>query len=144
MGLGERDDVKMRSCQYRRDMDLLEGIQTKATKMIQGMEHLYKDRLKELGLFSMEKRKLWGDLIMAFHYISEGYEEEGNRLFSRDCCDRTKGNGFKLEQGSFRLDIRKRFFMVRVMRHWQSLPREMMDAPCLQTHKVRLDGAPST
>ena len=59
--------IQMWSPQYRRDMDLLERVQRRATKMIQEMEHLsYEDRLRESGLFNLEKRKLWGDLITAF------------------------------------------------------------------------------
>ncbi|KFP57924.1 hypothetical protein N323_05015, partial [Cathartes aura] len=50
-------------------------------------------------------------------------------------------NGFQLKEGKFILDIRKKFFTVRVVRHWNRLPKEVVDAPSLEAFKARLDGA---
>ncbi|KFV60783.1 hypothetical protein N341_00362, partial [Tyto alba] len=50
-------------------------------------------------------------------------------------------NGFKLKEGRFRVDIRKKFFTVREVKHWDRLPREVVDAPSLEAFKIRLEGA---
>ena len=79
--------IQMQSPQYRRDMDLLERVQRRATEMIQGMEHLsYETGSESWGCSAW--RRLQGDLRVAFQNLKGGLI--GDRLFSRDCYDRTK------------------------------------------------------
>ncbi|KAK4831643.1 LOW QUALITY PROTEIN: hypothetical protein QYF61_018583 [Mycteria americana] len=113
--------VQLWSPQCRKDMDLLERVQRRPQKWSEGWNTSpYDERLRELGLFSLEKRRLQGDLTAAFQ---------------------TRGNSFKLKEGRFRLGIRKKFFMMRAVRHWHRLPREAAVAPSLEVFKVRLDRA---
>jgi len=78
---------------------------------------------------------------VAFQYLKGRYRKEGDRLFSRVCGNRTRGNGFKHKEGRFRLDIREKSFTVRLVRPWNRLPRDVVDAPSLETLKARLDKA---
>ena len=110
--------------------------------MIKGLEHLScEDRLRGLGLFSLEKRRLQGDSVAAFQYLEGAYRKDGDNLFSKACCDRTRSSGFKLREGRFRLDISKKFFTVTVVKHWSWLPRKVVEAPSPEAFKARLDRA---
>ena len=94
---------------------------------------------------SLEKRRLWGDLIAAFQHLKGAYRKDGENLFSKPCCDRTRSNGFKLREGRFRLDIKKKkkFFTIKVVKHWNRLPRDVVDALSVETFRAGLDGAQS-
>jgi len=90
-------------------MDLLEPPQRRATKLIRGVKHLScEERLTELGLFSLQKRRLWGKLIAAFQYLKVPYKKAREGLFTRAYSDRTRVNVFKLKEDRFRLDIRNK------------------------------------
>jgi len=90
-------------------------------------------------LFSLENSRLRGDLRNAHKCLKGRYQENGARLFSVVPSDRTRGNGHKVKQRKFRLNMSKNFFPLRVTEHWNRLPREAVDSPSLEILKAHLD-----
>ncbi|KAJ7396511.1 hypothetical protein BTVI_144087 [Pitangus sulphuratus] len=112
----------------------------RAKKMVKGLEgKLYEEQLRALGLFILEKKRLRGKVIAVYKFFMRGRGEAGIDLSSLVTSDKIRGNGLKLCQGRFRLDIRKRFLPQRVVGHWNRLPREVVTAPNLAEFKKHLD-----
>ena len=121
------------AAQFKKDRDLLERVQWRATKMINGLEHLlYEERLRHLRLFILEKTWLIGDIINAYKYVKGRCQENRVRLSSLVPNNRTRENGHKLEHRKFNLNLRKDFFTSRFTEHWHRLPREVVESPSLE------------
>ena len=103
--------------QFKKDVDKLERVQRRATRMVEGLESVpYKDRLRELGLCSLEKRRARGDMVAVFSYIKGRHVEEGANLFTSALKSRTRSNGFKRQERRFHLNSREHFLTVRAVR----------------------------
>ena len=126
---------------YRKDIEMLERIQKRATKMIEGYKGLsYEERLSRTGLISLEQRRVRGDLIEVFKILKGIERVDYKDYFEIISADsKTRGHNLRLIRKHCRLDVRKYFFSQRVIGSWNLLPQDVVDADTVNCFKNRLD-----
>ena len=124
------------------DIDMLEAVQRRALRMIDGYEHLsYNERLTRCNLMSLEMRRLRGDLIEVHKIMNGVVDIDYRKLFTLDneTTRKSRGHPFKLKVNYCRLDVRKYFFTNRVIREWNALPRNVVMARSSNEFKNEVD-----
>ena len=131
--------VQVWSPYLKKDVLLLEKVQKRATKMISELRHLsYEQRLHKLGLISLEKRRIRGDLIQAFKIIKGIDKVNMSKFFTMSVAGSTRGNKFKFSKKRTRLELRN-FFSQRVVNAWNKVPDKVIDVTSVNAFKNALD-----
>jgi len=116
---------------------VLDHIQRRTTRLVKGLEHKsYEDW--NWGCLAWRKGGSRETFVL-YNYLKGGCSEAGVGLFSQVTSDRLRGNGLKLHQGRFRLDVRKNFFTKKVVKHWNRMLREVFESPSLEVFKRCVD-----
>ena len=132
--------VQFWSPHYKKDVEALERVQRRFTRMLPGLEgRSYEERLRELGLFSLERRRLRGDLIEVYKMMKGIDRVNVQRLFPRVDGAVTRGHNYRIHGGRYRRDVRGRFFTQRVVGVWNGLPAVIVESDTLGTFKRLLD-----
>ncbi|KAJ7408576.1 hypothetical protein WISP_119656 [Willisornis vidua] len=117
-------------------IEVLESVQRRVMKLMKGLGSKYcEEQLRELGLFSLDRTRLKGDLTALYSCLKGVCNQVGIGLFSQAASNRARGNGVSLHQGRFNLGIRKNVFTESVVKHWNWLPREVVESPFLEVFK---------
>ena len=126
--------------QFQKDFDKLERVHRRVTRMEEGLESMtYGERLRELGMCSLEQRCARGNMIAVFNYVKGNHVEERANLFTAALETRTRSNGFKLRERGIHLNSRKHFLTVRAVRRWNRLPPGVVESPSLEVLRRKLD-----
>uniref|UniRef100_A0A8C5LWX5 Reverse transcriptase domain-containing protein n=1 Tax=Leptobrachium leishanense TaxID=445787 RepID=A0A8C5LWX5_9ANUR len=124
----------------QKDIDILERVQRRATKMVYGLkEKSYQERLNDLNMYSLEKRRDRGDMIETFKYVKGIHKVEEGSIFKRKQSSKTRGHSLRLEGQRFKSNIRKHYFTERVVDTWNSLPVEVVEAKTVIEFKQAWD-----
>ena len=108
--------------------------------MVEGLASMtYGERLRELGMCSLQQRRARGDRIAVFNYVKGDHVEEGANLFTATLETRTRSHGFKRRERRFHLNSRKHFLTVRAVCRWNKLPPRVVESPLLEVFRRRLD-----
>ena len=122
------------------DINSLESIQRRMTKIIHNIRHLpYEERLKQLHLHSLERRRVRGDLIETYKWIKGINKGDINKVLKFSSQKRTRSNGFKLDKFRFHREIGRHWYGNRVVDEWNKLPKEIVSAETVVSFKNRLD-----
>ena len=124
----------------QKDIEKLERVQRRATKLIEGFRNLsYEARLNKTGLISLEQRRVRGDLIQVFKMIKGFDKVNYKEFFEISSSSRTRGHSYKIVKKRCNGDLRKHFFTQRVVNSWNNLPQHVVDADTINCFKNRLD-----
>ncbi|MES9884664.1 MAG: reverse transcriptase family protein, partial [Sedimenticola sp.] len=125
---------------YKKECILIENVQRRATKLIKNMENkIYSDRLKMLGIPSLQYRRTRSDMVEVFKILNGIDKADKDQLFQMNNENRIRGHNWKLKKKQFRLDVRKQTFSQRVINVWNGLPENVVSADSLNIFKGRLN-----
>ncbi len=131
---------KLFSPHHAKDIAKLKGVQRRATKMIPSLcNKSYEERLSNLNMFSLEKRRLRGKLIECFKILNSFTNVDTSKLFMIDDTLRTRNNGIKLKCRQVNSDYTKVFFSNVVVREWNKLPPSVVQCNTIDFFKNKLD-----